>query len=78
MHLKFPTHYDRTIELPIADPLVIRLNEDIGPLRAGLLCSLPAYEATRLVRRRMATVVGTLGVMADLTLTEDELAEVAL
>jgi hypothetical protein len=76
-----PEHYDRTtpIELPICEPLLVRLTDDIGILPAGsLIYSLPRFEAEKLIMRRLATAVGTLGVMADLTLTEDEFAEAGI
>ena len=78
MNLHFAPHYDRTIELPINDPLLIRLTEDVGNLPSGFVYELPRFEAERLILRRKATAVGTLGVFADLTLTDQECAEAGL
>jgi hypothetical protein len=57
------------------EPLLIRLTEPVGNLPSGFTYSLPRFESEILIMRRKATAVGTLGVMADLTLTEDECAE---
>jgi hypothetical protein len=78
MQLKYAPHYDRTIEFPINDPLLIRLTENVGKLPAGFVYELPRFEAVSLIHRRKATAVGNIGVMADLTLTEDELQEAGL
>ena len=78
MNLHFAPHYDRTIELPITDPLLIRLTESVGNLPSGFVYELPRFEAERLIIRRKATAVGTLGTIADLTLTEQECAEAGL
>lgn len=79
MNLHFAPHFDRTtIELPITDPLLIRLTEDVGNLPSGFVYELPRFEAERLIMRRKATAVGTLGTIADLTLTEQECLEAEL
>ena len=62
----------RIKQAPIEESLLIRLTEDVGKLPAGFTYELPRFEAERLIMRRKATAVGTLGTMADLTLTQDE------
>ena len=76
MKLQFPEHYDRKIEFPITESLLIRLVENVGLLPAGHVYEIPRFEAERLILRRKATAVGKLGTMPDLTLTEAEFAEV--
>jgi hypothetical protein len=78
LNLHFAPHYDRTIELPIADPLLIRLTESVGNLPSGFVYELPRFEAERLIMRRKATAVGTLGTIADLTLSDLECREAGL
>jgi hypothetical protein len=75
-----PEHYDRTtpIELPLTEPLLVRLTADVGKLPTGFVYSLPRSLAELLVLHRLATAVGTLGVIPDITLTEDEVAEVGI
>jgi hypothetical protein len=63
------------LELP---PLLIRLTTDAGKLPSGLIYALPRFEAERLIMRRLATAVGTLGILPDLTLSEEELAEAGI
>lgn len=73
---------DNTPRTPSDDPLeplLIRLLEPIGLLPAGsFVYELPRFESERLIMRRKATAVGNLGMMADITLTEDELAEAGI
>jgi hypothetical protein len=80
LKLKFAPHFDREapIELPICEPLLVRLIENVGPLPSGFIYNLPRFEAEKLIRRKKATAVGMLGVMPDLTLTEDEVAEAGI
>jgi hypothetical protein len=60
----------------LTEPLLIRLTESVGGLSAGsLIYSLPRFEAEKLIMRRKATAVGTLGTMADLSLTQEEFDE---
>lgn len=70
-----PDHTPRKPSGFIEEPLLVRLLVDVGKLPAGFTYALPAYEAQRLIARRMATAVGSLGQTADLELTEDELEE---
>jgi len=62
----------------LTESLLIRLTESVGKLPAGFVYELPAFEGVRLVHRRLATVVGSVGVLPDLTLTEDECFEAGL
>jgi hypothetical protein len=69
---------DNTPRTPSDDPLeplLIRLTEDVSVLPKGFIYSLPRFDAEILIMRRKAVAVGKLGMMADITLTEDELAE---
>jgi hypothetical protein len=80
MKLKFAPHHDRAepIVLPLCEPLLIRLTEDVGKLPAGFVYELPRFEAERLLHKRKAVAVGSIGTMADLSLTEDECEEAGL
>jgi hypothetical protein len=49
--------------------------EPVGKLPAGYVYELPAFEATKLIHRRVATAVGSLGTMPDVALTEQECSE---
>jgi len=75
MRLKFAPHYEpRTIELPICEPLLCRLTEDVGNLPAGFTYELPRFETERLIARRKATAVGAIDTVPDLVISEDDYA----
>jgi hypothetical protein len=82
MHVPPPRNkVDNTPRQPsefLTEPILVRLLEDVPPLPKGLVYSLPAYEATRLIYRRVATAVGSLSVLPDITLSEQECAEAGL
>lgn len=80
MKLKFAPRYDRKtpIDLLTVKPLLIRLTEDVGKLPAGFVYELPRFEAERLIARRVATAVGKLGTIADISLTEAECREAGI
>lgn len=81
MKLRFPPKIERAVLEPsfyASHPLLIRLSEDVGKLPSGFVYELPRFEAERLIARRKATAVGSVGVIADLVLTEDECVEAGL
>lgn len=57
---------------PIEAALLIRLREQIGLLPPNFHIELPRIEGLRLVRRGLATVVGSLDMAPDLVLDEDD------
>jgi hypothetical protein len=74
--MKFTDQSRDAIELPLTQPIVIRLTEDLGKLPAGLSYHLP-YELTLfLVRQRLADVIGDLTIVADVTVSEDDLENI--
>jgi len=62
----------------ITELLLVRLTENVGRMPAHLTYELPAYEALRLIHRRKAHAVGTLGTVADLVLDEHDCTEAGL
>jgi len=83
MRLRFPKDSRKprkgiNMERP-TPTMLIRLTEDVGKLPSGFVYELPAFEAQRLIARRMATAVGNFrGILPDLVLTEDECQEAGL
>ena len=55
--------------------LQIRLLHDLGKLPAGISIVFPADIAHSLIRRRLATPVGSLDSFADLVIGEDQLQD---
>lgn len=67
--------FDTTSREPtgfLEEPLVLRLLNDFQRLPAGFCYSVPVHATCMLVRQRLATVVGTLGIIADVVLNEDD------
>ena len=69
------THPDSLQTFFLTEPLLVRLTTDTGKLSSGYIYSLPRRLAELLILHKLATAVGSLGILPDLTLTEDELAE---
>ena len=80
LKLRYPPRYNRAvaINLESTEPLLVRLIEEIGKLPAGFTYELPRFEAERLIARRAAIAVGNLGVIPDISLSEQECAEAGL
>jgi hypothetical protein len=74
MRLRFPENTREAFELPLIQPILIRPIpiDGVGLLPCGLTCELPREHALRLVRQKLATVVGSLEAIADVTVAEDE------
>jgi hypothetical protein len=62
----------------LAEPLLVRTTQDVGKLPAGFIYNLPRLTAQLLIGKRLGIAIGSLGVMADLTLTEDECIEAGI
>jgi len=58
--------------------LVVRPLEQVGNLPPGLSYELPERIALGLIMRRKAQAIGSLGALADLTLTEEECREAGI
>jgi hypothetical protein len=73
MRLKFPERSTETLNITFPlTPLLIRLNDDVGKLPAGIVVSLPKQYAWSLIRSKLASVVGSFNAVPDLTLDESE------
>jgi hypothetical protein len=71
MRLKFPENNTREpYEIPLTQAILVRPIEDVGLLPSGIVCEIPREHALRLVRQKLATVVGDLGAVADVTVDE--------
>lgn len=73
MKLHFCDQSRELIEIPITEPLLVRLTEDVGKLPAGFTYEVPRFEAERLIARRKAIAVGRLGTIADVVISEDDI-----
>lgn len=73
-----PDYTPRIPSEPLTQQLLIRLTESVGLLPAGYVYELPAFEAHRLIARRKAIVVGSVGTIADLVLGELEVQEAGI
>lgn len=60
------------VTLPLTQPLLIRLRQDIGHVPAGITVELPKPEALSLIRRGHASVVGDLNATPALYVSEDD------
>jgi hypothetical protein len=81
MKLKFPPRMERAVLEPsfyAEHPLLVRLTENVGKLPAGFVYELPPRLAQTLIASRKAQAVGNFGIMADLSLTEDECVEAGI
>jgi len=65
-------------ELGNTAPLLVNLSSDHAGLLAGLVYQLPADFACYLIANRKAIPVADLNAFADVTLTEQELADAGL
>jgi hypothetical protein len=76
-----PTGLNNTTRTPSDEPLepiLILLREPVGLLPAGFTYEIPRFEAERLIHRRVATAVGKLGTIPDLTLSDQECVEAGI
>jgi hypothetical protein len=73
MRLKFPERSTETLNITFPlTPLLIRLNDDVGKLPAGIVVSLPKQYAWSMIRRKLACVVGSLQAVPDITIDESD------
>jgi hypothetical protein len=72
LNLHFADQTRELIELPLTEPLLIRLTEDVGNVPAGITLELPCIEARALVRRGLGHIIGSLDAQAQIVMDEDD------
>ncbi|MGA7524642.1 MAG: hypothetical protein WBW84_19485 [Acidobacteriaceae bacterium] len=73
MNLHFADQTRELIELPLTEPLLIRLTEDVAKVPAGITLELSNIEARALVRRGLAQVIGSLTAQAQIVMDDDDM-----